>query len=138
MKLLELSTGNYKLVEENGIIRTFSSLEEMDKIYGFQRVFEFVMDCDYVNIEGYKPDIFTTKINGRYRVLYPNGRVEMLEAHKDCFLKFKGNYRKIYDKKNEDEMVLHWITYQNGTEEILSLKEALEKSFVEKIELLFP
>lgn len=138
MKLLELSTGNFKLVFKNGEIQTFSSFEEMDKVYGISKVFELLLNSDYVNIEGYKPDIFTTKIEGKYRCLYPNGRVEMLSSNKDTFSRFQGNYRKVYDKRSEDYNVLHLITFQDDSTEIMSLNESLTKSFVKKKELLFP
>jgi hypothetical protein len=137
MKLLELSTGNFKLVFENGEIQTFCSLEEMDKIYGINKVFELVMYSDYVNIEGYKPDIFTTKIDGKYRCLYPNGRVEMLYSNKDSVKKFQGHYRKVFDKRSEDFNILHVITFQDGSTDIMSLGESLTKSFVKRKDLLF-
>lgn len=137
MKLFELSTGNFKLVKEDGSLKTFSCVEEIYKELSLDNSLILLFSSEYLQIKDSKPQIFTTKIDGKYRVLYENGRVEMLEASKCSFVKFNGNYRKIHDWKSDDYMLLHNVIFNDGSEEIMTYKEYLTKSFVKRKDYLF-
>ncbi len=132
--ILELSTGEFKLIDsDKNILKTYNELPiEIinDYLIGY-------FEMQYLQIGDVVPEIFTYKINNKFRVLYQNGRVEMLDNNKSSFDKFKGNYKKVISFKSEDYNLIHYITFKDGSTEFLTWEESLTKSFVIKKEVVF-
>lgn len=98
MKLLELSSGFFSLIKENGDIFYFRSFEEVEKDFGFEKTFELFLNSDYLNLSNYTPVIFSLGFNN-YKICFLSGRTEFITSSDRDFLnKFKDNYKIIEEK----------------------------------------
>lgn len=134
MKLFELSTGNFKLIKENGELHTFHSEKEIVQELGGDLAFELLLQSEYKDIKGSTPTYFYTPI--RKYVVYENGREVEINS-RDDLLKYKSNLNVIKNVDKEDMNLLHYITFEDGSTEVMTLKESLDLPSVKEREVLF-
>jgi hypothetical protein len=95
MKILELSSGSFALIKENREILYFDNFEDLEKDFGFNKTFELFLNSEYLNLSNCFPTVFSLGFD-KYKICFPNGRVEVLSSiTKDFLLKFKNNYKLI-------------------------------------------